>query len=98
VRLTCCHALVIRCAKEFFRLTGVRLSFMTADIIWLAKTFRSQPWNGEGGFMSDFAMASATASAQAASVATHLARSPLPVTRAIDTDASYDQSGSYPAR
>src|SRR5215467_1322813 len=29
-------------AKEFFRQTGVRLSFMVADIIWFKKTFRSQ--------------------------------------------------------
>jgi hypothetical protein len=29
-------------AKEFFRQTGVRLSFMDADIIWFEKTFRSQ--------------------------------------------------------
>jgi hypothetical protein len=29
-------------AKEFFRQTGVRLSFMVADIIWFEKTFRSQ--------------------------------------------------------
>jgi hypothetical protein len=29
-------------AKEFFRQTGVRLSFMTADVIWFEPTFRSQ--------------------------------------------------------
>jgi hypothetical protein len=29
-------------AREFFRQTGVRLSFMTADIIWFEPTFRSQ--------------------------------------------------------
>jgi hypothetical protein len=29
-------------AKEFFRQTGVRLSFMDADIIWFEPTFRSQ--------------------------------------------------------
>jgi hypothetical protein len=29
-------------AKEFFRQTGARLSFMDADIIWYEKTFRSQ--------------------------------------------------------
>jgi hypothetical protein len=29
--------------KEFFRQTGVRLSFMVADIIWFEPTFRSQP-------------------------------------------------------
>jgi hypothetical protein len=29
-------------AKEFFRQTGVRLSFMTADIVWYEPTFRSQ--------------------------------------------------------
>jgi hypothetical protein len=29
-------------AKEFFRQTGVRLSFMTADIIWFEPTFRTQ--------------------------------------------------------
>jgi hypothetical protein len=29
-------------AKEFFRQTGVRLSFLDADIIWYEPTFRSQ--------------------------------------------------------
>jgi hypothetical protein len=29
-------------AKEFFRQTGVRVSFMDADIIWFDKSFRSQ--------------------------------------------------------
>jgi hypothetical protein len=29
-------------AKEFFRQTGVRLSYMAADIIWFEPTFRSQ--------------------------------------------------------
>jgi hypothetical protein len=32
----------LRFAKEFFRQTGVRLSFMDADIIWYEKIFRSQ--------------------------------------------------------
>jgi hypothetical protein len=29
-------------AKEFFRQTGVRLSFMVADVLWFEKTFHSQ--------------------------------------------------------
>jgi hypothetical protein len=32
----------LRFAQEFFRQTGVRLSFMGADIIWFEKAFRSQ--------------------------------------------------------